>query len=321
MPDRSLAEQLDRAIESVLAGAPQDLTRALPASGDATELAALVEIAGHLRDMPVESFKTQLKAELERRAAMTTSLAGVSAGFRTITPFIIHDRAPELVDFIKSTFRAEELKRNTAGEAYGFYSEVRIGDSVIMIGGGTAARRGNLPGALHVYVEDCDAVYQRALDSGAVTLMGAIGEPTDRPYGERSAFVQDAFGNYWYIATRLASSPAVGSPVQDPGAVVPHVHPRSARKYIDFSEARFRWGGDGGFRKLRARHACRSSYRRRGTGDGRSYGTNGYPFERILFVRGRCRGCVCPGTRGRGDGDQAPPGYPLWLAVGYREGS
>ena len=242
MPDRSLAEQLDRAIESVLAGAPQDLTRALPASGDATELAALVEIAGHLRDMPVESFKTQLKAELQRRAAMTTNLAGVSAGFRTITPFIIHDRAPELVDFIKSTFRAEELKRNTAGEAYGFYSEVRIGDSVIMIGGGTAARRGNLPGALHVYVEDCDAVYQRALDSGAVTLMGAMGEPTDRPYGERSAFVQDGFGNYWYIATRLASAPAAESPVQDPGTVVPHVHPKGARKYIDFLKRAF--GGE-----------------------------------------------------------------------------
>jgi PhnB protein len=78
---------------------------------------------------------------------------------------------------MKSTFGAEELKRNTAGETYRFYSEARIGDSVIMIAGGTAARRGNLPGALHVYVEDCDAAYRRALEAGAVTLMGATGEP------------------------------------------------------------------------------------------------------------------------------------------------
>ena len=113
-------------------------------------------------------------------------MARVSTGFRTLTPFIIHNKAPELVDFMKSTFDAEELKRNTAGEAYGFYSEVRIGDSVIMIGGGTAARWGNLPGAFHVYVEDCDAAYRRALEAGAVTLMGATGEPADRPYGERS---------------------------------------------------------------------------------------------------------------------------------------
>src|SRR6516162_6328558 len=116
----------------------------------------------------------------------STSTAGpVRVGFRTITPFIIHGKAPELVDFLKTTFGAEELKRNTAGEAYGFYSELRIGDTVIMIGGGTAARRGNLPSALHVYVEDCDAAYRRALDAGAVTLMGAHAEPSDRPYGER----------------------------------------------------------------------------------------------------------------------------------------
>ena len=192
MPDHTLFEQLDQAIESVLA-------RALPAAGGGPELAALAEIARHLGDVPAEGFKTRLKIELQRRAVMTTStstVVGVPIGFRTITPFIIHDQAPELVDFMKKTFGAEELKRNTAGEAYGFYSEVRIGDSVIMIGGGTAASRGNLPGALHVYVEDCDAAYRRALEAGAVTLMGAVGEPTDRPYGERSAFVEDAFGNY-----------------------------------------------------------------------------------------------------------------------------
>jgi PhnB protein len=176
---------------------------------------------------------------LQRRAAMMTSTfsgAGLGAGFRTITPFIIHANAPELVEFLKTTFRAEELKRNTAGEAYGFYSEVRIGDSVIMIGGGTAARRGNLPSALHVYVDDCDAAYRRALDAGAVTLMGALGEPADRPYGERSAFVQDAFGNYWYIATRLASAPPPG---EGRGSVLAHVHPAGARRYIDFLKRAF----------------------------------------------------------------------------------
>ena len=72
---------------------------------------------------------------------MTSPAARARVGFRTITPFIIHGKAPELVDFLKTTFGAEELKRNTAGEAYGFYSELRIGDTVIMIGGGTAARR------------------------------------------------------------------------------------------------------------------------------------------------------------------------------------
>jgi PhnB protein len=231
MSERPLVEQLDQAIESLLAGA-------VPAAGGDTQLAALAEIVGRLRDMPAKGFKTRLKTELQRRSVMTTptsTVVGVPAGFRTITPFIIHDKAPELVDFMKSTFGAAELKRNTAGEAYGFYSEVRIGDSVIMIGGGTAARWGNLPGALHVYVEDCDAAYRRALEAGASTLMGATGEPADRPYGERSAFVEDAFGNYWYIATRLASAPAA----EGLGTVLPYVHPESARKYIDFLKRAF----------------------------------------------------------------------------------
>jgi PhnB protein len=165
----------------------------------------------------------------------TSTVVGAPTGFRTITPFVIHDRAPDLVDFMKSTFGAEELKRNTAGEFYGFYSEVRIGDSVVMIGGGTAAGRGNLPGTFHLYVEDCDAAYRRALEAGAVTLMGATGEPADRPYGERSGFVEDPFGNYWYIATRLASSPAT----EGLGTVLPYVHPEGARKYIDFPKRAF----------------------------------------------------------------------------------
>ena len=231
MPEHELLEQLDQAIDLLLAG-----TRPAAEAGGA--LAALTEVADALRDLPSEDFKNRLKSELQRRAVMTSTIstgAGVRAGFRTITPFLIHANAPELVEFIKTAFRGEELKRNTAGEAYGFYSEVRIGDTVIMIGGGTAARRGNLPSALHVYVDDCDAAYQRALDAGAVTLMGALGEPADRPYGERSAFVQDAFGNYWYIGTRLSPAPAV----EGRGSVLAHVHPGGARKYIDFLKRAF----------------------------------------------------------------------------------
>ena len=233
MAERELVEQLDRAIGSILAGAEGT-------AGTERELAALVEIAGVLRDLPSKNLKQQLKTELQRRGAMTTSTstlagAGVRARLRTITPFLIHEKAPALVDFLKAAFGALELRRDTGIEAYGFYSEVRIGDSVIMIGGGTAAEWGNLPSAFHVFVKDCDATYQRTLDAGAVTLMGAMGEPADRPYGERSAFVQDVFGNYWYIATRLASARAA----EDFGTVVPYVHPEGARKYIDFLKRAF----------------------------------------------------------------------------------
>jgi len=227
IPDGELFDRLDRAIDSLLAGES-------PQSGGDPALEALAPIANQLRDLPAESFKSELKAELLRRAAMTRSTS-TPAGFRTITPFIIHAQAPELVEFLESTFGAEELKRNTAAEAYGFYSELRIGDAILMIGGGTAARYGNLPSALHVYVDDCDAAYRRALDAGAVTLMGERGLPADRPYGERSAFVQDTFGNYWYIATRLAAAPVP----ETAGSVLPYLHPKAARPYLDFLKRAF----------------------------------------------------------------------------------
>jgi uncharacterized glyoxalase superfamily protein PhnB len=51
----------------------------------------------------------------------------------------------------------------------------------------------------YLYVPDCDAVYRLALAAGATS----ISEPTDQPYGDRSAGVKDAFGNMWYVATHV----------------------------------------------------------------------------------------------------------------------
>ena len=56
MPERALAEQLDQAIESVIAGTE-------PAAGGGRQLTALAEIAGVLRDLPAEDFKKRWKTE------------------------------------------------------------------------------------------------------------------------------------------------------------------------------------------------------------------------------------------------------------------
>jgi PhnB protein len=239
--ERLLADELNQIIESVIAGAAPGVpgvpgvNEELPA-----ELRSAAEVAGMLRHLPSEDFRRQLKTELQRSIAMNAGSQVRAAGlFHAVSPVIIHERAPELVDFLKSTFDAEEVQRKTGEEVYGFYSEVRVGRSVLMIGGGSAAQHGNLPGAFHVFVDDCDAVYRRALHAGATTLMGAMGEPADRPYGERSAFVEDGFGNYWYIATRLIPVGASEEPAADPGSLMPYLHPAGARKYIAFLRAAF----------------------------------------------------------------------------------
>jgi uncharacterized glyoxalase superfamily protein PhnB len=208
MAERPLLEQLDQVIESVFSGAT-------PANVG-SELEPLAAVADVLRHLPSQDFKRRLKTELQRSISMSTATE-IRAAFRTVSPFIIHERAPELVEFLKRTFDAEEVRRDTTEKAYGFYAEVKTGDSVLMIGGGSAAEHGNLPGAFHVFVDDCDAAYRRALEAGGTTLMGAMGEPADRPYGERSAFIEDAFGNYWYIATRLTSRTGTDRSLQGPG--------------------------------------------------------------------------------------------------------
>jgi uncharacterized glyoxalase superfamily protein PhnB len=79
-------------------------------------------------------------------------------------------------------------------------------------------------------VKDCDATYRRALDAGASTLGSSVGEPADRPYGERAAFVSDPFGNYWFIATRIGPD-YVGVGL---GHVTPSLFPSNAPPLIDF---------------------------------------------------------------------------------------
>ncbi len=125
-------------------------------------------------------------------------------GFRTVTPYLIAEDGPALMEFAKQAFGAEETFR-TVGSAGGLHGEVRIGDSMLMIGGGIPGREFRAKPnthALHIYVEDADAVYQKALAAGATV----IDEPTDQEYGERSASVKDPAGNYWYIATHKGES-------------------------------------------------------------------------------------------------------------------
>lgn len=221
MPDRALDELLNQAIDAILARAPL-------ASG--SELDALVRIASALRDLPAENFQSRLKSELQRRASMTpVAAAPARESFRTVTPYITVPEGAKLIEFLKRTFGAEELLR--APSPAGFHAEIRIGDSILMIGSGESLRGHERIGAFHVYVPDCDAAYQRAMEAGA----SSMGEPADRPYGERSGFVKDCAGNQWYIATRFGSTFAP----EGLGTVVPFLLPPNARALIDFLKQAF----------------------------------------------------------------------------------
>ena len=128
----------------------------------------------------------------------------IRPGFQKVTPYLVASDGEALLRFAKEAFGADETLRSI-GPAGGIHGEVRIGDSMLMIGGGIPGRefKGKLnTTALHVYVEDTDAVYEKALAAGAVS----IGAPQDHDYGERGAGVKDFAGNFWYIATHKGES-------------------------------------------------------------------------------------------------------------------
>jgi uncharacterized glyoxalase superfamily protein PhnB len=156
----------------------------------------------------------------------------VPRGFRTVTPYLVAADGVALLEFTKQALGAEELMR--AITPTGVHAEVKIGDTCLMMGGGLPGKTfpGTLqPNALHIYVEDTDAVTRRAIEAGA-TL---IDEPRDQEYGERSSTVRDQAGNYWYIAT------AMGATYRPQGLfnVNPYLHPRRAEPLISFLKRAF----------------------------------------------------------------------------------
>src|SRR5262245_42605392 len=213
MSDLALSERLDQAIDGMLAGARQTV------SADPT-LSALMEIAGTLRDLPDERFKTRLgrelstassESEFQRRSPMSSSTQIDSstpafAAIHAATPFICVADVNKLIEFLKHTVCAEETSRHPHHGPDGFVAGVRIGDSDILVMGGESVRGQELTAALHVYVKDCDVTYKSALDAGAFTIGSpGVGESAGRAYGERAAFVSDHLGSYWFFATWLGS--------------------------------------------------------------------------------------------------------------------
>ena len=210
----------------------------LVARGDASgalrdaELAPLARVAADLRHCPDREFTARLRAQLERRTTMATALEGpakaghyVREGFTAVTPYIwVPDRG--LADFLARVFDAAETSVMD-NPGHGIHREMRIGNSMVMIGETGENKPGlSRPIALHVFVDDVDATFARAIAAGGTSM----GDPEDRPYGERSGFIRDAYGNHWYVATPLGPQ-SVGHALR---SVTPFLHAPDLEAYMTF---------------------------------------------------------------------------------------
>ncbi len=113
-------------------------------------------------------------------------------GFHSVTPYLIVEGVPGLIDFLKAAFDAKEIHRTDLPDGRVMHAQLQIGDSMVMMGEAMEGLPAK-PASLYLYVHDADAVYKRALEAGAESLM----EPADQFYGDRNAGVKDPTGNTW----------------------------------------------------------------------------------------------------------------------------
>jgi PhnB protein len=126
----------------------------------------------------------------------------IPEGFHSVTPYLVVREVPKLLDFLKQAFDAQEIMRMPQPDGTIMHAEVRIGNSIIMMGEAQGEHK-PMPAALYLYVNDADATYKRALQAGASSTM----EPADQFYGDRHAGVTDPVGNLWWVATHIEDVP------------------------------------------------------------------------------------------------------------------
>ena len=126
----------------------------------------------------------------------------VPDGYHTVTPYLTIRGVDKLIEFLKQVFGAQRTEYMTRPDGSVTHAEVRIGDSVVMMGEPTNVSE-QMPGMLYLYIPDLDAAYKRALAAGATS----VHEPTNEFYGDRSAAVKDASGNTWFMATHVEDVP------------------------------------------------------------------------------------------------------------------
>jgi PhnB protein len=190
-------------------------------------------IATHQRDVPSDELQKQFDEFTEKGETTQTSPGSKPSykreGFNTVTPYLTVEQPAELLEFTRKAFLATELGRTT-GSAGGMHAETRIGDSMLMIGGGVGLEQ--RPTAIHLYVPDVDDAYRRAIEAGATSLF----EPADQPYGERSGAVVDSTGNRWYIATPFVPLSEIAEGLH---TVTLYLHPIGAERLMGFLESAF----------------------------------------------------------------------------------
>lgn len=121
-------------------------------------------------------------------------------GHHTITPYFTVSDADRLLEFLVEAFGGTIFKTNRHPNGSIQHARVRIGDSVIMLNESNELYSANVS-QMHLYVDDVEVVFSKALSAGAISIM----EPNVRPHGDYMAGLKDPCGNIWWIARTTAN--------------------------------------------------------------------------------------------------------------------
>lgn len=122
----------------------------------------------------------------------------VPADTPAVAPYLVVEDPAALIEFLTRLFGAREVMRVHRPDGSIMHAEIRIRDSAVMMGGATGDFPASTAG-LHVYVEDVDATFRKALELGGKEIM----PPSEAGDGDRRGGFLDAAGNQWWIASRV----------------------------------------------------------------------------------------------------------------------
>ena len=137
---------------------------------------------------------------------MAKAKSAVPEGHHTVTPQLTLDNAVEAIEWYKKALGAEDMGRAVGPDGKIMHAELRIGDSRIMLNDAMMGARGpqamgGSPASLWLYVEDCDALFNRAVAAGGQVAHGPMGNMQDQFWGDRCGTIRDPHGYTWTIAT------------------------------------------------------------------------------------------------------------------------
>jgi PhnB protein len=121
--------------------------------------------------------------------------------YNSVSVYIVAENARRVIDFLKKTFDAADLRRFDMPDGKIMHAEVRVGDTVVMIADAGGAYPA-FPVWLHVYVPDAQATYKRALLAGGVSVQEPVQKQSDP---DLRGGIKDPCGNTWWISTQLST--------------------------------------------------------------------------------------------------------------------